>query len=68
MNPTWIVLTPLAAVGIGGLALCWIGRRKDRAWAAGVARRVREREVADIHDRRFLEWLDSQFDSEGRMR
>jgi hypothetical protein len=33
-------------------------RRADLDYRAGVASRV--------HDRRFLEWLDEQFDAEGR--
>jgi hypothetical protein len=35
-------------------------RRADLDYEAGVADRV--------HDRRFLEWLDEQFDAEGRVR
>jgi hypothetical protein len=43
VNPTWLITAPLTAVGIGYLAVCWAGRRRDREWAAGVARKVRER-------------------------
>ena len=46
-------------------------RRADRESALDVARRVREkqiREAVEVHDRRFLEWLDGQFDSKGRAR
>jgi len=66
--PTWTIVAPLAAIGAGYVVLCWLGRRSDRAWAAETARRVRQREADDIHDRAFLEWLDGQFDSDGRVR
>ena len=60
MIPTWVILTPLAAIGVIIAARRLRKRRADREWAAGIAQRV--------HDRQFLEWLDAQFDSEGRVR
>jgi len=60
MIPTWVILTPLAAFGVIIAARRLRKRRADREWAAGIAQRV--------HDDLFLEWLDGQFDSEGRVR
>lgn len=60
MSPTWIILTPLAAIGAAVTVRRLRKRRADREWARGIAQRV--------HDDRFLEWLDGQFDSEGRVR
>jgi hypothetical protein len=64
MSPAWIILVPLAAVGAGCLALWRAGVRRDRAWATEVARRVRQREADELHDRRYLAWLEEQFATE----
>ena len=66
MIPTWTIVAPLTAIGAGYLVLCWLGRRSDRKWAAETARRVRQREADEVHDSRYLEWLEEQFASEGR--
>ena len=60
MIPTWVILTPLAAFGVIIAARRLRRRRADREWARGIAQRV--------HDDRFLQWLDGQFDSERRVR
>ena len=55
MIPTWTILTPLGAIGLCLAARFWLRRRRDRAWAAGVASR--------IHDQRYLDWLDAEFEA-----
>jgi hypothetical protein len=57
MNPTWVILTPLAAIGIAVAVRRLRRMRADREWARGIAQRV--------HDRGYLEWLEEQFASEG---
>ena len=60
MIPTWVILTPLAAIGVIIVGRRLRRRRADREWAAGVAQRV--------HDGLYLEWLEEQFAREGRSR
>jgi len=66
MWPTiWIAGIYAAIAAVAGLfaGACWAvqawqDRRRDRAWAAGIARGVR--------DAGYLRWLEEQFASEER--
>jgi hypothetical protein len=56
MIPTWVVLTPFAAIGAAYLVLSRIAKRRedreDREWAAGIAQ--------GVHDAEYLRWLDKE--------
>ena len=59
MMPTWTILAIPASLVAAYLAIRAVRRRRaDREWAAGIASRV--------HDRRYLDWLEEQFASEGK--
>lgn len=59
MMPTWTIPAVFGAFFAGYAIVRKIRRRRaDREWAAGIASRV--------HDRRYLEWLEEQFASEGK--
>lgn len=67
---TWIgvIVAAVWAAILACLLVAWAAgalrkRREDRAYAADVARRVREREAGEVHDSGYLAWLEDQFAS-----
>jgi hypothetical protein len=52
VSTAWI-LTPLAAIGLYLAVRSWRRRRRDRAWAARVAR--------DVRDHAYLDRLEADF-------
>jgi hypothetical protein len=59
MIPTWVILTPLGAIGLYLLARARLRARRDRKWAASTARRVHDAEQR----RTEVAWLNALYEA-----